>query len=70
MHWAGTPSGRVGRGTSSIPACETRWIVPVKPYQAPRGSREQFENILLGFRGCGRDPVWDVRPDGGCGVTP
>ena len=47
MHWAGTPSGRVGRGTSSIPACETRWIVPVKPYQAPRGSREQFENILL-----------------------
>ena len=47
MHWAGTPSGRVGRGTSNIPACETRWIVPVKPYQAPRGSREQFENILL-----------------------
>lgn len=47
MHWAGTPSGRVGRGTSAAPVCETRWIVPVKPYQAPRGSFEQFQNILL-----------------------
>ncbi len=47
MHWAGTPSGRVSRGTSAAPVCETRWIVPVKPYQAPRGSMEQFENTLL-----------------------
>ena len=47
MHWAGTPSGRVGRGTSAAPVCETRWIVPVKPYQAPSGSMEQFQNILL-----------------------
>ena len=47
MHWAGTPSGRVGRGTSAAPVCETRWIVPAKPYQAPRGSFEQFQNILL-----------------------
>ena len=47
MHWAGTPSGRVGHGTSAAPVCETRWIVPVKPYQAPSGSFEQFQNILL-----------------------
>ena len=47
MHWAGTPSGRVGRGTSAAPVCETRWIVPAKPYQAPSGSFEQFQNILL-----------------------
>ena len=47
MHWAGTPSGRVGRGTSAAPVCETRWIVPAKPYQAPSGGFEQFQNILL-----------------------
>jgi hypothetical protein len=28
-------------------ASETRWIVPVKPYEAPRGSQERFENALL-----------------------
>ena len=47
MHWAGTPSGRVGRCTSAAPVCETRWIVPAKPYQTPSGSFEQFQNILL-----------------------
>ena len=47
MHWAGTPSGRVGRGTSAAPVCETRWIVPTTPYQAPSGSFEQFQNFLL-----------------------
>ena len=28
-------------------ASETRWIVPVKPYEAPRGSFERFENTML-----------------------
>jgi hypothetical protein len=26
---------------------ETRWIVPVKPYTAPKGSWEQAENMIL-----------------------
>lgn len=47
MHWAGTPSGRVGRGSSAAPVCETRWIVPVTPYKAPRGSMESVENQVL-----------------------
>ena len=47
MHWAGQPSGRVGRGTCTPPPCETRWIVPVKPYTAPKGSIEQAENLIL-----------------------
>ena len=47
MHWAGQPSGRVGRGTCAPPPCETRWIVPVRPYTAPKGSIEQAENLIL-----------------------
>ena len=47
IRWAGEPSGRVGRGTSTVPACETRFIVPVRPYQAPKGSVERAENMIL-----------------------
>jgi hypothetical protein len=47
MYWIGKRSDRVGRGGSNAPACETRWIVPVKPYEAPRGSWERVENALL-----------------------
>lgn len=47
MHWAGQPSGRVGRGTCTTSPRETRWIVPVKPYTAPKGSIEQAENLIL-----------------------
>lgn len=49
IRWVGkenTPD-RVGRSTASAPVCEVRWIVPVKPYEAPRGSQERFENALL-----------------------
>ena len=47
MHWVGKKSDRVERGGSMVSASETRWIVPVKPYEAPRGSQERFENALL-----------------------
>lgn len=47
MHWAGQPSGRVGRGTCTPSPSETRWIVPVKPYTAPKGSIEHAENLIL-----------------------
>ena len=47
IRWAGEPSGRVGRGTSTIHACETRFIVPVRPYQAPKGSMEKAEQMIL-----------------------
>lgn len=47
MHWAGEPSGRVGRGGSVVSMSETRWIVPVKPYVAPKGSIERAENTIL-----------------------
>lgn len=47
MHWAGEPSGRVGRGGSVVNMSETRWIVPVKPYTAPKGSVERAENAIL-----------------------
>ena len=47
MHWAGEPSGRVGRGGSVVSMSETRWIVPVKPYVAPKGSIERAENAIL-----------------------
>ena len=49
MYWVGkenTPD-RVGRSTAKAPACETRWIVPSKPYQAPKGSWERVENAML-----------------------
>lgn len=47
MHWAGQPSGRIGRGGAIVDMSETRWIVPVKPYTAPKGSIEQAENLIL-----------------------
>lgn len=49
MYWVGkenTPD-RVGRSTASAPICETRWIVPSKPYQAPKGSFEKAQNAIL-----------------------
>lgn len=48
INWVGKTGnqGRVGRG-SSVPACETRWIVPARPYEAPRGSMERAENAIL-----------------------
>ena len=47
MHWVGKEVDRVGRGGSGVPACETRWIVPARPYQAPKGSMEKVENMIL-----------------------
>ena len=48
MHWVGKENtGRVGRSTASAPVCETRWIVPQRPYQAPKGSWEAAENAIL-----------------------
>lgn len=47
MYWVGKTSDRVGRGGNNPPPCETRWIVPVKPYEAPRGSMERLENAIL-----------------------
>ena len=52
INWVGKDQneGRVGRGSASVPVCETRWIVPVKPYQAPKGSEERVQKIvLIGF---------------------
>lgn len=47
MHMVGQSSGRITRGTCTPPPCETRWLVPVKPYTAPKGSWEQAENMIL-----------------------
>ena len=47
MYWVGKESGRVGRGGNLVNLSETRWIVPVKPYEAPRGSMERAENMIL-----------------------
>lgn len=47
MHWAGEPSGRVGRGGNVVNMSETRWIVPSKPYTRPKGSWESAEFCIL-----------------------
>lgn len=47
INWVGKQGDRVGRGSSGVPVCETRWIVPVKPYESPRGSWERIENNIL-----------------------
>ena len=49
MYWVGKDSneGRVGRGNGVVNLSETRWIVPVRPYQAPKGSIEKAENMIL-----------------------
>lgn len=53
INWVGKSSNdeRVGRGGCNPPACETRWIVPVKPYEPPEGSRERLEANVLMFAG-------------------
>lgn len=49
IHWVGKDksSDMVGRGGSVVNMSETRWIVPVRPYQAPKGSAEKIENTVL-----------------------
>ena len=49
IHWVGKDksSDRVGHGGSVVNMSETRWIVPVRPYQAPKGSTEKIENTVL-----------------------
>ncbi len=47
MYWVGKTSDRVVRGSSLVDLSETRWIVPVRPYQAPKGSVEKAENMIL-----------------------
>lgn len=49
INWVGKTGnqGRVGRGSNLVNLSETRWIVPVKPYEAPRGSMERAENMIL-----------------------
>ena len=47
MYWVGKTSDRVGRGGNIINMSETRWIVPVKPYEAPRGSWERAEKAII-----------------------
>jgi hypothetical protein len=49
INWVGKSGsqGRVGRGGSMIDMSETRWIVPIRPYQAPKDSIEKAENAIL-----------------------
>lgn len=47
MRWVGKEVDRVGRGGSMVDLSETRWLVPVRPYQAPNGSIERAENMIL-----------------------
>ena len=47
MRWVGKEVDRVGRGGSVVDLSETRWLVPVRPYQAPKGSIERAENMIL-----------------------
>lgn len=49
IKWVGKTDnqGRVGRGGSVVDLSETRWLVPVRPYQAPKGSIERAENMIL-----------------------
>ena len=49
INWVGKTGnqGRVGRGSSLVDLSETRWLVPVRPYQAPKGSIERAENMIL-----------------------
>lgn len=47
MYWVGKETDRVGRGSKLVSLSETRWIVPVRPYQAPKGSIEKAENMIL-----------------------
>ena len=48
INWVGKTADqdRVGRG-GMVNLSETRWIVPIRPYQAPKGSIEKAENMIL-----------------------
>ena len=49
INWVGKAGNqdRVGRGSSMVDMSETRWIVPVRPYHAPKGSIEKAANMIL-----------------------
>lgn len=49
ISWVGKTGNqdRVGRGSGLVDLSETRWLVPVRPYQAPKGSIERAENMIL-----------------------
>lgn len=49
INWVGKTGNqdRVGRGSNLVNLSETRWLVPVRPYQAPKGSIERAENMIL-----------------------
>lgn len=49
INWVGKTcdEDRVGRGSSVVDLSETRWLVPVRPYEAPKGSIERAENMIL-----------------------
>ena len=49
INWVGKTGNqdRVGRGNSMVDMSETRWMVPIRPYQAPKGSNEKAENMIL-----------------------
>lgn len=49
INWVGKDksSDMVGRGGSMVDLSETRWIVPVRPYQPPKGSWEKAQNAIL-----------------------
>lgn len=47
MNMVGSNSNRIHRQGNSIPANETRWIVPVRPYTPPKHSMERLENAVL-----------------------
>ena len=52
VNWVGKENrpDRVHRGGSQVDLSETRWIVPVRPYQPPKGSYEELEiNVLIGI---------------------
>jgi hypothetical protein len=49
INWVGKTGNQdsVGRGGSMVSMSENRWIVPIRPYQAPKGSIEKAENMIL-----------------------
>lgn len=47
MNMVGSNSNRISRMSTSRPACETRWIVPARPYTPPKGAMERVENMIL-----------------------
>lgn len=47
MYTTGITSNRIHRQGNTRPACESRWIVPAKPYNPPKHSMERVENLIL-----------------------